>query len=156
MPRVLPLRFDQRRRGFLRVPRTQVPQRALNAALRISAQDTSKLWTTNARTTNVAADGDPVGNADDLSGNNRHLVQTQIAAPDRRPLYKTNQINGKAVLRLDGAASIPQFLKAAPFTLNQPWTIFLVIRPLQYLKHLASMGIVVSILELTDRPSSGS
>ena len=32
----------------------------------------------------------------------------------------------------------------------------LVIRPRQYLKHLASMGIVVSILELTDRPSSGS
>lgn len=48
--------------------------------------DTSKLWTTSARSTNVAANDDPIGCCDDKSGNGRNAIQ---ATAGYRPLYKS-------------------------------------------------------------------
>jgi hypothetical protein len=47
--------------------------------------DTSALWQDAARTTPVTANNDPIGSADDKSGNSRHIT----AAGASRPLYKT-------------------------------------------------------------------
>ncbi|MGD8499063.1 MAG: hypothetical protein PVJ86_00355 [Phycisphaerales bacterium] len=45
-------------------------------------------------------DGDPVASWLDQSGQGNHATQ---AAADQKPLYKTNIINGKPVVRFDGA-----------------------------------------------------
>jgi hypothetical protein len=57
------------------------------------------LYQDSARTTLATSDGDPVGSWSDKSGANAHAAQATSA---KRPLYKTNIINGKPVLRPDG------------------------------------------------------
>jgi hypothetical protein len=49
--------------------------------------DLSKMWTTSDKTTNVAADGDPVGYIEDSSGNGHDIQQTVLA---RRFIFRTN------------------------------------------------------------------
>lgn len=67
------------------------------------AADLSTKWQDSARTTPVTADGDPVGAWDDLSGNGNHFTQSTGA---QRPAYRTAQINGRAVLDLDGTGDV--------------------------------------------------
>lgn len=64
-------------------------------------------------------DGDPVATWSDLSGNGNHATQ---ATAGLRPLYKTSILNGRPVVRFDGAGDY----LAVFFTLAQPEAIFLV------------------------------
>lgn len=57
-----------------------------------------RLWLDASRITGLA-DGDPVGQWNDLSGNGNHATQTTAA---KKPLYKTGILNGKPVVRFDG------------------------------------------------------
>jgi hypothetical protein len=63
----------------------------------------------------VANDGDAIQTWTDSSGAGTSPTQATVG---KRPLYKTNIVNGKPVLRFDG---VDDFLKVA-FTLNQPHT----------------------------------
>lgn len=69
--------------------------------------DISYLWQDAARTTPVAADGDPIGCWDDASGNGFHLKQSSDAL---RPTYKANIQSNKPVVRFNGTS---QYLVAA-------------------------------------------
>jgi hypothetical protein len=62
--------------------------------------DLSKMWTTSDKTTNVAADGDPVGYIEDSSGNGHHIQQTVSA---NRPIFRTS--GGLNWLEYNGATS---------------------------------------------------
>jgi hypothetical protein len=62
-------------------------------------------------------DADPVATWSDLSGNARHATQ---ATAGKRPLYRTNIVNGLPIIRFDG---VDDNLAATGFTLNQPSTI---------------------------------
>jgi hypothetical protein len=63
------------------------------------------------------SDADPVATWSDLSGNARHATQ---ATSGKRPLYRTNIVNGLPILRFDGT---DDNISAAGFTLNQPCTM---------------------------------
>jgi len=69
--------------------------------------DLSKMWTTSAKTTNVAADGDPVGYIEDSSGNGHHIQQTTAG---KRPIFKTNGtlnwLEGTGVAGAKGLVSV--------------------------------------------------
>lgn len=80
--------------------------------------DATTLYT-DAGTTLVSADGDLIHQANDKSGNGRHVIQ---ATSGVRPAYKTAIQNGKSVSRYDGARR----LRVASLTLNQPNTVFVV------------------------------
>jgi len=54
----------------------------------------------SARTTPATADSDPVGGWEDLSGQARHLAQGTAGL---RPTLRTAVLNGRSVLRFDGA-----------------------------------------------------
>lgn len=58
----------------------------------------------------------------DLSGNGRHLVQN---ITNNQPAYTTGAINGKPVVDFDGTNDS---LRTAGFTLNQPFTYFMVFK----------------------------
>lgn len=58
------------------------------------------LWQDSARTIAATADGDPVASWDDASGNSNHAKQTTAG---KRPLLKTNILNGHPAIRFDGA-----------------------------------------------------
>jgi hypothetical protein len=62
--------------------------------------DATLLRQTLAGATAVTDDGDVVGYAIDKSGNDRPMAANNNA---RRPVYKTNILNGKSGLRFDGA-----------------------------------------------------
>ena len=70
----------------------------------------------------AAADGDPVGQWQDQSGNARHVAQ---ATSTKRGTLKTGIQNGLPVVRFDG---VDDFLKATAFTLNQPVSCFLILK----------------------------
>jgi hypothetical protein len=59
------------------------------------------LWQESTRSTPATADDDPVGSADDLSGNGKHAIQATAGA---RATLKTNIQNSKPILRFDGTA----------------------------------------------------
>lgn len=65
------------------------------------------------------ADDDPVSQADDASGSGKHFTQ---ATAGEQPLYKTNVINGKPVLRFDGSDDG----MTSSLTLNPSLTMFVV------------------------------
>jgi hypothetical protein len=67
----------------------------------------------------VASDGDAITTWTDLSGNSNSPTQ---ATAGKKPLYKTNIVNGKPVLRFDGS---DDYLTKA-FTLNQGFTVIMV------------------------------
>jgi hypothetical protein len=62
----------------------------------------------------------------DLSGNNRHLVQ---ATNSKRPGYRTSQVNGKPAIIFPG---VSESLKSPAFTLNQPTTVILVMNQITW------------------------
>lgn len=82
------------------------------------------LYQDSGRTTPVTANNDPVGAADDASGNANHLLQ---ATAGKRPLYKTNIQNGKPGLLFDSALS--QYLSQTGFLANTPWYAVIVAQP---------------------------
>jgi hypothetical protein len=65
-------------------------------------------------------DGDPVSIWPDSSGTGHDATQSG----SNRPIYKTNVINGKPVMRFDSALS--QYLKIPIMTADGPWTMFAV------------------------------
>lgn len=87
----------------------------------------SPRWQDFARTTPVTADAQEVHAWDDTSGNGHHLLLADVNT-GKFPLHKLSQINGYAVVRTDGA---DDYLKTAPFTLSQPWTIYCLCKPLR-------------------------
>lgn len=71
------------------------------------------LWLKADAGTSTTVDGAAVSQWDDQSGNARHVTQATGA---NQPVYKTAIVNGKPVVRFDGAND---FLQAS-FTLSQP------------------------------------
>lgn len=61
-------------------------------------------------------DGDPVGTWTDFSGQGNHATQATAA---KKPLYKTNILNGRPVMRFDGVDDelAPATITAARFTI---------------------------------------
>jgi hypothetical protein len=57
-----------------------------------------KLWL-KADSLNLS-NNDPISTWDDLSGNNNDAIQSNVSY---KPLFKTNQVNGKSVVQFDGA-----------------------------------------------------
>lgn len=78
------------------------------------------LFTDSGATAPVASDGDVVGTWQDQSGNNNDFIQTTAA---KKPLYKTSQINGKDIVRFDGADDL---LIASNFNSALEGSIFIV------------------------------
>ena len=76
-----------------------LPNEIANLEIWLDANDISTLWQDSAKTTPVTADSDVVGAWEDKSGNGNDLTQVTTA---NKPLYKTGQANGKAVIRGDG------------------------------------------------------
>jgi hypothetical protein len=74
-------------------------------------------------TTPAVADTNPVGSWLDQSGSGNHFTAT---ADTRRPLLKTNILNGMPVLRFDG---VNDFLRAATFDPGDSVSLFLVVTP---------------------------
>lgn len=68
----------------------------------------------------ATADGDPVGQWLDQSGNGNHVSQPTAG---KRPTLKLAIQNGKPVVRFDGLAT---WLSATMATVDQPFTLFLV------------------------------
>lgn len=58
----------------------------------------------------------------DLSGNRRHLLQGTLA---KRPIFKTNQVDGKPVIRFDG---VDDEMRSSAFAYNQPVCVSLVLK----------------------------
>ena len=88
-----------------------IPTDIAGLALWIDFSDATKLFT-DAGTTPVSSDGDAIYQANDKSGNNRHITQSTSGA---RPAYKTNVQNGLSIARFDGSSdffSVPNFLTA--------------------------------------------
>ena len=71
----------------------------LGATLKIWGRADGTLWQDSARTTPVTANNDPVGAADDASGNANHCTQ---ATSTKRLTYKTGIQNGLPGLLGDG------------------------------------------------------
>jgi hypothetical protein len=70
------------------------------------ATDRTTLFTTDAMSTQCANDGDRVGRWRDKSGNGLDWRQTQVSAPDYRPLFKLNQQNGRSGIRFSGSSGV--------------------------------------------------
>ena len=80
------------------------------------------LWQDSARTTPATSDGDPVGAWDDDSGNADHATQATAGA---RPSLQTAELNGLAVVRLDGGDMLQSVADAGQL----PVSVFAVVRP---------------------------
>jgi hypothetical protein len=96
------------------------------AALWLDASRMDTLFTDNALTTAATTDNGPVGGWKDLSGNNRHALQTTSSA---RPTWRTpiNGQNGLGVLSFD-VTSVKNLTYPAQTSPNQ--TVFIVHRGL--------------------------
>jgi hypothetical protein len=68
------------------------------------------------------ADGDPVASWTDSSGNSRHATQSTAGS---KPIYKTNILNGKPVVRFDGA---DDFLNLVDLSALTEGEIFIVVK----------------------------
>lgn len=116
---------------------TQAP----NLAYWYDANDIATLWQDSARTTPVASDADPVGAWDDKSGNGRNVIQ---ATAGLRPLYKTNILNGKAIVRGDGTDDL---LNHAAYENDLPVYVAAVVIP----RHATSAGVFHDRVSTNDR-----
>lgn len=107
--------------------------------------DITKLWQDSARTTPVTADGDPIGAADDKSGNAYHALQGTSAA---KPTYKTNIANSLSAAYLDGGDFLA---KAFGTEIAQPGTMFAVAKLTAGLENNGVNYIIVDGSETTKR-----
>jgi hypothetical protein len=83
--------------------------------------DNNTVTLANGVSNGTISDGDPVGQWTDLSGQNNHATQ---ATASKKPIWKVNIINGKAVVRFDGTND---FLQNLTLTKAQPVSIFFVL-----------------------------
>lgn len=84
----------------------------------LNANTIGNFWQNSGRTTPVAANNDPIGAWDDISGNARHFTQPTAGL---RPLYKTSQ-DGTPGCKLDG---VDDFLTRA-LAMTAGFTVYLV------------------------------
>lgn len=122
--------------GGLFLP-TQVP----DLKLWLDVFDLSTLFQDSALTTPVTANSDPLGGWKDKSGNGNHVVQ---ATASKRPLYKTNIVNGKSMVLFDQAASQCLSITSLPAALQvDNWTYFVVVKNATTgaLIHLGDAGV---------------
>ncbi len=75
------------------------PDDVSGLTLWLDANVIGTLWQDSARTTQVSADGDPVGAHDDSSGVGNNFSQSTSGA---RPTYQTAELNSLPVIRFDG------------------------------------------------------
>lgn len=83
-------------------------------------------------------DGDPVSTWPDSSGNGHNATQTGSA----RPIFKTNILNGKPVVRFT-SAGLSGLIVSPAVSSVLPWTVFVVMKPVSSGVHavaLASSG----------------
>lgn len=92
------------------------------SALWLSTRDLTTLYQSSGGAAAVL-DTDPVGQWQDKSGNSRHVAETT-----NKPVLKLNQVNGLPSVRFDGVNDKLQAL----FTLNAPFTFFLVLSQLTW------------------------
>ena len=94
-----------------------------------SARTLGSLWQDSGRTTPVAANADPVGAWDDLSGNARHIVQ---ATAGSRPAYSAAGFNGYPCLTFDGTddflASVAAWVATVFGGTDKPYAVAAVCR----------------------------
>jgi hypothetical protein len=102
----------------LRLPRVR------SAQLVYWFDPSARNWQDSARTTPALIDTDPVGAADEMSGNNRFALQTTAG---KRPLLKLAQNSGLPVLRFDGVDDYLTFFGAG--VPAGPVTGFAVLKP---------------------------
>jgi uncharacterized protein (DUF2147 family) len=84
----------------------------------LDAADASTLFQNSNGTTAASADGDSVGYWGDKSGSSNHIIQ---ADGTKKPLLKTNILNGKNVIRNDG---VNDFLKSTTGGADSSFTVF--------------------------------
>jgi hypothetical protein len=113
-----PGKVDERVLGFQ-------PTNIAGLQLWIDFSDASTLFT-DAGTTPVSSDGDAIYQANDKSGNSRHLTQVTLA---NRPLYKTFIKNGLSISRFDGINDYLLRSDALGFTGNPDINIYIVCNP---------------------------
>jgi hypothetical protein len=99
---------------------TWLPSELSGLKVWYDADDLDTLYQDSAKTTPVAADGDPIGCWGDKSGNGDDVTQGTTSA---KPLYKTGIKNGKAAVLFDG--SNDRIFKN-PYTLTQPYHVIAV------------------------------
>jgi len=106
--------------GTLQMSGPRAGTRSVSANLRYTPDKTPglQLWLDAAAITGLA-DGDAVSSWPDLSANGYHATQADAA---KKPTYKTNILNGKAVVRFDGG----DFLASSCPADTKPVTIFFV------------------------------
>src|SRR5690349_1082911 len=80
----------------------------------------ASLWTTAGMSQQVASDGDPVGRWRDLTPNGNDWRQTQVSAPDYRPVWKAAGLNGRPSVRFAGAQLL-SMLDSATYKNNTIW-----------------------------------
>lgn len=109
-----------------------------------NAQVLSSLWQDSARTTAVAADSDPIGSFDDLTGDGNHLLSGSASL---KPSYDEDGLNGLGALLFDGddrpKTSIAEFNTAG--LLSVPYTLVVV----------AALGTTGAMQCLLDRAYGG-
>ncbi len=110
---------------------------------------TGTLWQDSARTTPAVLDDADVGSWDDASGNGNHAQQ---ATSGKRPILKTNILNGHPVVRFDGSDDILTLLSNLTGTSH---TILMLVKPLAnpggYLAMFTAhdMGLYLSLAHST-------
>lgn len=81
----------------------------------------------------AVADGDPVGEWQDQSGNGRHPTQTTA---DNRPLLKLAQQNSLPSVRFDGSND---YLRVTHANVSQPYSLYVVARPTAFSASLSTL-----------------
>ena len=95
------------------------------AGLQLWLKADAGLYTDAAMTTPAVNDADVVGGWADQSGNGNHATQATTA---NKPLLKLAVVNGKPVVRFDGADDLLQTISNMPAA-NSPLSIFAVVNP---------------------------
>jgi hypothetical protein len=105
-----------------------------------SARNPASLYQDIAQTTASAANGDPVGAWQDLSGNGRHAVTSSDAD---RPTYRPSAaMGGKPSLQFDGSGDrlLADTIATACSGTGQAWSIFIVGQQTSSTRYAVSLG----------------
>ena len=96
------------------------------AGLQLWLKADAGLWQDSVGGTPAVADGDVVGAWEDQSGQSNDASQ---ATTSKKPLLKTGIVNGRDVVRFDGA---DDWLKTGSFARSQPSHVFAVIQQISW------------------------